>query len=88
MTEKQNKVSTEPYKGVRDFYPEDMAIQNYIFDTWRKVAKDFGYVEYGASILESAELYKAKGERNEGLPSLRYPMRGYRLCTGSFQARA
>jgi histidyl-tRNA synthetase len=65
MTEKQNKLSTEPYKGVRDFYPEDMAIQNYIFDTWRKVAKDFGYVEYGASILEPAELYKSKGQRNE-----------------------
>ena len=25
------KISTEPYKGVRDFYPEDMFIQNYIF---------------------------------------------------------
>lgn len=65
MTEKQNKVSVESYKGVRDFYPEDMAIQNYIFDTWRKVAKEFGYVEYSASILEYADLYKAKGERNE-----------------------
>ena len=59
------KLSTEPYKGVRDFYPEDMAVQNYIFDTWKKVAKEFGYQEYGASILEPAELYKAKGERNE-----------------------
>lgn len=57
--EKQ-KLSTEPYKGVRDFYPEDMAIQNYIFDTWKKVAKEFGYVEYSASILEPAELYKNK----------------------------
>ncbi len=59
------KLSTEPYKGVRDFYPEDMAIQNYIFDTWKEAAKEFGYVEYAASILEPAELYKAKGERNE-----------------------
>jgi len=69
MTEKpitnNSKVSTEPYKGVRDFYPEDMAIQNYIFDTWKKVAKEFGYVEYAASILEPAELYKSKGQRNE-----------------------
>lgn len=65
MSEKQNKLSTEPYKGVRDFYPEDMAIQNYIFDTWKKVAKEFGYVEYAASILEPAELYKSKGQRNE-----------------------
>ena len=60
-----SKLSTEPYKGVRDFYPEDMAIQNYIFDTWKKVAREFGYVEYAASILEPAELYKSKGQRNE-----------------------
>ena len=56
-----NKLSTDPYKGVRDFYPEDQFIQNYMFDTWKKVVKSFGYVEYSASILEPAELYKSKG---------------------------
>ena len=60
MTEKENKLSTEAYKGVRDFYPEDMAVQNYIFDTWRTVSEKFGYAEYGASILELAELYRQK----------------------------
>lgn len=54
------KLGTEPYKGVRDFYPEDMAIQNYIFDTWRKVAEKFGYVEYSASLLEPSEIYTEK----------------------------
>lgn len=54
------KLDTEPYKGVRDFYPEDMAIENYIFDTWRKVAEKFGYVEYSASILEPTEIYTEK----------------------------
>ncbi len=54
------KLPTEPYKGVRDFYPEDMAVQNYIFDTWRKVAQRFGYEEYNASILEPTELYLGK----------------------------
>jgi len=58
--EKTKKLSTEPYKGVRDFYPVDMAIQNYIFDTWKKTAESFGYEEYGASVLEPANLYKAK----------------------------
>lgn len=57
---KSKNLSTEAYKGVRDFYPEDMAVQNYIFEMWRKVAKNFGYVEYGASILELSELYRAK----------------------------
>lgn len=54
------KLDTAPYKGVRDFYPEDMSIQNYIFDTWRKVAVDFGYVEYSASLLEPTEIYTEK----------------------------
>lgn len=54
-------IGTDSYKGVRDFYPEDMAIQNYIFDTWKKVAKEFDYKEYSASILEYAELYRSKG---------------------------
>ena len=54
------KLGTDPYKGVRDFYPEDMAIQNYIFDTWRKVSERLGYVEYNASILEPTEIYTEK----------------------------
>ncbi|MEI8337696.1 MAG: histidine--tRNA ligase [bacterium] len=57
---KKQKLSTESYKGVRDFYPEDMAIEKYIFEIWRKTAESFGYIEYGASILEPTELYKAK----------------------------
>lgn len=54
------KLSTEPYKGVRDFFPEDMAAEKFIFDTWRSTVESFGYVEYNASILEPAELYKTK----------------------------
>lgn len=62
---KKEKLSTEPYKGVRDFYPEDQALLNYLFATCRGVAERFGYVEYHASVLEPAELYKAKGSENE-----------------------
>lgn len=51
---------TDPYKGVRDFYPEDMALQRYIFDTWAHVAESYGFERYDASILEPAELYRAK----------------------------
>lgn len=54
------QLSTEPYKGVRDFYPEDMRVTNYIFDVWRKTLQSFGYEEYNASILEPTELYEAK----------------------------
>jgi len=59
-TEKAKKLSTESYKGVRDFYPEDMFIQNHIFSTWKKVTESFGYAEYSASILEPTELYRSK----------------------------
>lgn len=53
-------LSTEPYKGTRDFYPEDKFIQNYIFGIMRKVSESYGYLEYDASILEDSALYKAK----------------------------
>jgi histidyl-tRNA synthetase len=54
------ELSTDPYKGVRDFYPEDMAVQRYIFDTWSTVAESYGFERYDASVLEPAELYRAK----------------------------
>ena len=61
------KLSTEPYKGVRDFYPEDMVVQQYIFDTWAETAESFGFERYDASVLEPSELYKSKGAENEEL---------------------
>jgi histidyl-tRNA synthetase len=60
MATNPNKLSTEPYKGVRDFYPEEMSVQNYLFSVMRSVAERFGYEEYTASILEPSELYEAK----------------------------
>lgn len=58
-------LSTNPYKGVRDFYPDDMAVQRYIFDTWADTAERFGFERYDASVLEPSSLYKAKGAENE-----------------------
>ncbi len=61
---KREKLSTDSYKGVRDFYPEDQAFLNYFFDTCSNFVEKVGYVEYHASILEPSELYKAKGAEN------------------------
>ena len=61
---KHTQLSTESYKGVRDFYPEDMAVQRYIFDMWSRTAERFGFEEYDSSILEPADLYRAKGAEN------------------------
>src|SRR3989338_427484 len=54
------KLSTEPYKGVRDFYPEDQFLQRYIYEHMERICELFGYEEYGGSVLEPAELYKSK----------------------------
>ncbi len=53
-------LSTQPYKGARDFYPEDKRLQKYMFNTMRRVVERFGYEEYDAPILESLDLYAAK----------------------------
>ncbi len=46
--------------GFRDFYPEDCSFRNYVFETWREVARRFGFQEYDGPILEPTELYKKK----------------------------
>ncbi|MEK7133530.1 MAG: histidine--tRNA ligase [Patescibacteria group bacterium] len=57
---KREKIPTENYKGVRDFYPDDQFVQRYIFEHMERVCELFGYEEYNASILEPAELYRSK----------------------------
>jgi histidyl-tRNA synthetase len=54
------KLSISAYKGTRDYYPEDLALRNYIFSKWREVCNSFGYEEYDASVLEPLELYASK----------------------------
>lgn len=50
----------QPYKGARDFYPEDKRVQDYMFGVLRKTVTKYGYDEYDAPILENIELYRAK----------------------------
>jgi histidyl-tRNA synthetase len=59
-TQPNTKLSTQPYKGARDFYPNDMRLENYIFDTWRSVCKKYGFEEYSFPILEPFEIFAAK----------------------------
>jgi histidyl-tRNA synthetase len=53
-------LTTQPYKGARDFYPEDKRLQKYMFKKLRSAVEKFGYEEYDAPILEPLELYAAK----------------------------
>ena len=82
MSENNKKLETEPYKGVRDFYPEDMAIEKSIFEIWRKNCQKYGYQEYGASVLEPAGLYRAKsGEEIVNEQTYTFTDRGDREVT-------
>ena len=75
-------LSSQSYKGTRDYYPEDKRIQNYIFHTWAKVAEQFGYEEYGAPLLEPLELYTAKsGQELAGEQTYVFKDRGDRIVT-------
>ncbi len=56
-------LSTQPYKGARDFYPEDKRVQKYMFGKMREVAERFGYEEYDAPILEPTDLFLSKGNQ-------------------------
>ncbi len=56
-------LSTQPYKGARDFYPEDKRLQKYLFGVMRSVVETFGYEEYDAPILEPTDLYLSKGNQ-------------------------
>jgi len=49
-----------PVKGTRDFYPEQMAMRTWLYNTVRNVSESFGYQEWEAPLLESLELYAAK----------------------------
>ena len=57
---KQAKLDTNPPKGTRDFYPEDMRLRTWLFDQWRSVAATYGFAEYDAPVLESEVLYTRK----------------------------
>ncbi|MEX2010397.1 MAG: histidine--tRNA ligase [Parcubacteria group bacterium] len=77
-----SKLDTAPYKGVRDFYPEDQFIQNYIFQIWRKTVRKYGFEEMDASILEYSEIYKEKsGEEIVNEQTFSFKDRGDRDVT-------
>lgn len=64
------KLSTQPYKGTKDLFPKDFAVQKYIFDTWRSICKSYGYEEYQTPIIELAEIYRVRSGENVGSKQL------------------
>ena len=46
--------------GFREFYPEDCAARNGLFNAWRGAARRHGFAEYDAPVLEPLELFTEK----------------------------
>ena len=60
------KISNNPIKGTSDWLPEEYAVRRYIFETWRKINRQFGYDEYLTPFIESADIYRAKSGEDVG----------------------
>lgn len=60
ITTDMASLSSESYKGARDWYPADMRARDYIFTTWRAVVQSYGYEPYDTPLLEPIEVYAAK----------------------------
>ncbi|MDB5049549.1 MAG: hisS [Fibrobacteres bacterium] len=56
----QSQAPLQAPKGTRDFYPEDMRVQNHLFDVWRRACLDFGFEEYEGPTFENLELFTEK----------------------------
>ena len=57
---KRERLDTNPPKGTRDFFPEDLRMRNWLFTEWRGVAATYGFSEYDSPVLESESLYTRK----------------------------
>lgn len=67
--------------GFRDFRPEDCAVRNYLFRTFREVARRYGFVEYETPIVEATELYMKKTGCELGTQLFRFDDQGGRDVT-------
>ena len=54
------KLPTQPYKGTRDFYPQDMRLRNWFFGKIRRTLELLAYDEYGGPMVEPFSIYAAK----------------------------
>jgi len=53
-------ILVRPCRGMRDFYPDQMVIRQWLFEKMREAARLFGYQEYDGPALEPLALYAAK----------------------------
>jgi histidyl-tRNA synthetase len=76
------KTIIQTVKGTREFYPETMALRNYLFEKVRAASQAFGYQEYDGPFIEPIDLYAAKsGEELVKKQSFVFEDRGGDLVT-------
>ncbi len=68
----------QPLPGFRDFPPRERQASRYLFEAWRRVARRYGFSEYEAPLLESAELYLKKSGGELGGQLFRFDDKGGR----------
>ena len=61
-----DQISFDPPRGMRDFYPEDMAWRNRVFDAFRAAADAAGFEPYDACVVESYALLARKAGEEVG----------------------
>jgi histidyl-tRNA synthetase len=49
-----------PVKGTRDFYPQEMAVRNWIIDGWKEVSLRNGFQEYDGPTFEYLKMFQLK----------------------------
>ena len=49
-----------PVKGTRDFYPQEMAVRNWIIDGWKRVSVRNGFEEYDGPLFEYLKMFQIK----------------------------
>src|SRR5512134_647798 len=75
-----NKIKT--VKGVREFYPEEMSLRNYLYEKVRTASQSFGFQEWDGPFIEPIDLYAAKsGEELVKKQSFTFEDRGGDLVT-------
>jgi histidyl-tRNA synthetase len=73
--------SFQALPGFRDFIPRECSVRNYLFETWRSVARRCGFVEYESPVLEDTALYLKKSGGELSAQLFRFEDQGGRDVT-------
>jgi len=63
-----SRISTKPPSGTRDFFPEELAVREYVIERFAATFRTYGFVRLDTPALERIEVLSGKyGDEGEGL---------------------